>query len=352
MKRRVIISLCAGIVLCVLLLGAGQQTPDPKLTYLEFKIPQGWPKPANDIFAKNRLTEEGFQLGKKLFYDGRLSKDGNFPCASCHQQFAAFASYDHDFSHGFNNTFTTRNAPPLFNLAWMPKLHWDGGVNHIEVQPLNPLTAPNEMAEKLDSVLLKLRRDTAYPKMFKAAFGTPEINSQRMLKALAQFTGSIVSSNSKYDKVQRGEASFTPGELNGYNFFKANCASCHKEPLFTDYSFRNNGLSVNSYLNDYGRMRITGNRADSLKFKVPSLRNVMVTFPYMHDGRFYSLGSVIDHYRSGIITTQPTLDTLLVKRITISNREKNELIYFMNTLTDTTLTHNPRFFQKATYFSH
>ncbi|MEP7256116.1 MAG: cytochrome c peroxidase [Ferruginibacter sp.] len=346
MKFRITIFLLAGFVLYALLIGAGDKTTTSSLPdYLEFKIPQGWPKPPTDIFAKNRLTEQGFQLGKKLFYDGRLSKDGNFPCASCHQQFAAFASYDHDFSHGFNNTFTTRNAPPLFNLAWMTKLHWDGGVNHIEVQPLSPITAKNEMAETLDSVLYKLKKDTAYPKLFKAAFGTPEINSQRMLKALAQFTGSIVSSNSKYDKIQRGEAIFTPGEQNGYNFFKAKCAGCHKEPLFTDNSFRNNGLAVNPYLNDYGRMKITGNKNDSLKFRVPSLRNVMVTFPYMHDGRIYSLGSVIDHYRSGIITTQPTLDSLLAKRIAITDREKNDLIYFLNTLTDTTITRNPRFAQ-------
>lgn len=346
MKSRVIILLGVVISFFIFLVGAGRAndqlySPD----YIQLEIPAGWPKPATDIFAKNRLTEQGFQLGRKLFYDGKLSKDGNFPCASCHQQFAAFASYDHDFSHGFNNTFTTRNAPPLFNLAWMTKMHWDGGINHIEVQPLSPITAKNEMAETLDSVLYKLKKDTAYPRLFKAAFGTPEINTQRMLKALAQFTGSIVSSNSKYDKVQRGEASFTPGEQNGYNSFKAKCAACHKEPLFTDNSFRNNGMAVNTYLNDYGRMKITGNKNDSLKFKVPSLRNVMLTFPYMHDGRYYSLGTAIDHYRKNIITTQPTLDSLLINRIAISDREKNDLIYFLNTLTDTTMTRNPRFSQ-------
>ncbi len=352
MKVKVIISLCFCVVLFVLLIGAGKRPSviqidegsyDP--TYLEFKIPEGWPKPPTNIFANNRLSEQGFQLGRKLFYDGRLSKDGNFPCASCHQQFGAFATYDHDFSHGFNNTFTTRNAPGLFNLAWMTKLHWDGGINHIEVQPLSPITAPNEMAESLDSVLRKLRKDTAYPKLFKAAFGSTEINSQRMLKALAQFTGTIISSNSKYDKVQRGEMQFTPNEQKGYALFKAKCAGCHKEPLFTDYSFRNNGMALNPFLKDIGRMKITNNKKDSLKFKVPSLRNVMLTFPYMHDGRFYSMGAVIDHYRTGIITTQPTLDSSLVNRIAISNYEKNDLIYFLHTLTDTTMTRNPRFGQ-------
>jgi cytochrome c peroxidase len=347
LKLRVIILLCSCVFVFVLLLGAGKRSatalygPD----YLEFNIPDGWPKPPTNIFANNRLTEQGFQLGKKLFYDGRLSKDGNFPCASCHQQFGAFATYDHDFSHGVNNTLTTRNAPPLFNLAWMTKYHWDGSINHIEVQPLAPLTAQNEMGENLDSVLRKLKKDPEYPKLFKAAFGTAEINSQRMLKALSQFTGSIISSNSKYDKVQRGEAAYTPNEQKGYNLFKAKCASCHKEPLFTDNSFRNNGMALNTFLKDEGRMKITRNKKDSLKFKVPTLRNIMITFPYMHDGRFYSVGAAIDHYRTGIITTQPTLDTLLVNRIPITNFEKNDLIYFLNTLTDTTMTRNPRFAQ-------
>src|SRR5437868_2580336 len=176
MKIRVIILLCSCVVLAVLFLGASKRSPGP--VYLRFEIPAGWPKPPVNIFANNRLSEQGFQLGKKLFYDGRLSKDGNFPCASCHQQFGAFATYEHDFSHGFNNSFTQRNAPSLINLAWMTQMQWDGGANHIEVQPLAPLSAQNEMAEKLDSILIKLRKDTAYVRMFKAAFGTNEINSQ------------------------------------------------------------------------------------------------------------------------------------------------------------------------------
>ena len=344
MKIKVIIALLAFMGVAFLFIAASKRENDPyKPTYLKFEIPKGWPKPAKDIFAGNPLTEQGFQLGKKLFYDGRLSKDGNFACASCHQQFAAFATYDHDFSHGFNNSFTTRNAPALFNLAWAPLLHWDGGINHIEVQPLAPLTAHNEMAENIDSVLKKLRKDTAYPKLFKAAFGTTVINSQRMLKALAQFTGSIVSYNSKYDKVKRGEATFTPAEEKGYAFFKTNCTTCHAEPLFTDNSFRNNGLTVNAELKDYGRMRITNNKIDSLKFKVPSLRNVTLTFPYMHDGRYYSIGQAVDHYRTGIDTAQTTLDPALKNRIAFSNAEKNNLIYFLFTLTDTTLTKNPRY---------
>lgn len=347
MKKIVSISLICFIISFSFILESGKISEEAlsfHITPLQFTIPKGWPKPPTNIFAKNPLTEEGFQLGRKLFYDGRLSKDGNFACASCHQQFAAFATYDHDFSHGFNNKFTTRNAPPLFNLAWSKYYHWDGGVNHIELQALSPLIAPNEMAENIDSVLLKLRKDTAYLRMFKAAFGTPVINSQRMLKALAQFTGSLISFNSKYDKVKRGEATFNPTEARGYKLFKERCNTCHKEPLFTDYSFRNNGLPLNDFLKDYGRMTITGDPKDSLKFKVPSLRNVSVTFPYMHDGRLYSLYNVIDHYSKGI-QQSPTLDSSLRKGIPFTETEKTEIVYFLHTLNDTTFEKNKRFSQ-------
>ena len=318
--------------------GYGSYAPEP----INLQIPDGWPKPAGNIFAKNKLTEQGFQLGKKLFYDGLLSKDSLISCASCHQQFAAFATYDHDLSHGVHNSFSTRNAPALINLAWMKELQWDGGANHIEVQPLAPITADNEMGEKLDSILLKLKKDSVYRRMFKAAFGDPAINSQRILKALAQFTGSLISANSKYDKVKRGEATFNMYEQNGYDVFKLKCAGCHKEPLFTDNSFRNNGLALNRF-NDYGRQTITGDRHDSLKFKVPTLRNVQVTFPYMHDGRIYSLYQVLDHYRKGIITSQPTLDSSLRNRITMTDKEKNDVVYFLYTLTDSSFLKNRRF---------
>lgn len=350
MKTRIIIFVCLSVLLVAITISSCKKSDSPApgnpgQTYLTFTIPDGWPAPPTNIFTNNPLTEEGFQLGKKLFYDGRLSKDGNFPCASCHQQFAAFATFDHDFSHGFNNSFTTRNAPGLFNLAWMTKMHYDGGISHIEVQPLAPITAQNEMAETIQNVLVKLQADSVYPVMFKSAFGDTEINSQRMLKALAQFMGSIVSANSKYDKVKRGEATFTFSEQNGYNLFKAKCETCHKEPLFTDNSFRNNGMSVNPFLNDFGRMLITNDPNDSLKFKVPSLRNVALTFPYGHDGRFYFLENAIDHYRTGVQVLQPTLDPLLRARIPMSNNERSDLIYFLQTLTDTSMTKNPRFAQ-------
>jgi len=321
-----------------------------KPTPLKLAIPKGWPKPTGNIFAKNKLTEEGFQLGRKLFYDGNLSKDGVTSCGSCHQQFAAFSTYDHDLSHGVENTFTSRNAPALFNLAWMTSYHWDGGINHIEVQPLSPITAHNEMGETLENILAKLNTDSSYSRFFKAAFGDKAITTQRILKALAQFTGSLISSNSRYDQWKNGTLKFTPVEESGYALYKANCSSCHKEPLFTDNSFRNNGLPINRF-GDAGRQRITGLSSDSLKFKVPSLRNVQYSVPYMHDGRFNDLDKVITHYISGINRQQPTLDSLLQKPIVFTERQKLELIYFLYTLTDTSFTKNKRFApaQQITY---
>lgn len=308
---------------------------------LSLDYPKDWPKP-QPIFAKNKLTEEGFQLGKRLFYDGNLSKDGEVSCASCHQHFAAFANYDHDFSHGVNNGLSVRNAPALINVAWMKTMHWDGAINHIETQPLAPLTNPEEMGESLESVLEKLRNDSIYPSMFRAAFGDSKITSQRMLRALSQFVGSLVSGNSKYDQVKNGKASFTDYEARGYATYQQYCSGCHVEPLFTDNSFRNNGISLNKK-GDVGLMKITGLPDDSIHFKVPTLRNIQLTFPYMHDGRHYSLFSVIDHYRNGIDTSNKSIDPLLYKKISLTNKEKNELVYFLYTLTDSSFIRNPRF---------
>ena len=312
-------------------------------TPLSFLVPQGFPQPVFN-FDANPVTKEGFELGKRLFYDGKLSKDGNFPCGSCHQQFAAFATFDHDLSHGFNNQFTTRNAPGLFNLAWHASFHWDGGINHLEVQPLAPITAPNEMAEDINVVIEKLKQDDQYKTMFRSTFGTEEINSQRMLKALSQFMIMMVSGNSKYDKMKRGEATFNSAEQAGYLTFKAKCASCHVEPMFSDFSFRNNGLSLNTFLKDFGRMRITNKSSDSLKFKVPSLRNVYETYPYMHDGRFWNLSQVLDHYSGGIQNSN-TLDPLLKNNIPLTAIEKFNLLYFLGTLSDTSFTKDKRFGQ-------
>ncbi len=308
---------------------------------VKLKIPAGWPAPVYDL-SKNPLTAEGIELGRRLFYEGKLSRDGNFSCGSCHQQFGAFNSYEHPFSHGFNNALTNRNAPGLFNLAWQREFMWDGGINHLDLQPLAPMTAENEMAETLENVVNKLKGDKAYRILFKAAFGTDDINTRRIGQALSQFMLQLVSGNSKYDKVMRGEASFILPEQLGYEIFKKKCASCHREPLFTDFSYRNTGMPVDTTLNDMGRMKITGHAKDSLKFRVPSLRNIAVTAPYGHDGRFYSLISVFDHYRKNM-QPGPTTDSLLQNRLPLSNFEVGQLTAFLYTLTDSTFLQDPRF---------
>jgi cytochrome c peroxidase len=303
-----------------------------------FQVPENFPPPLYR-FQNNTRTKQGFELGRKLFYDGILSKDGNFACSSCHQQFAAFATYEHRLSHGFNNQFSFRNAPGLFNLAWEKELNWDGGVNHIEVQPLAPLLDPHEMAESLNEVIEKLKKDKTYPVLFKQAFGSSVINSQRILKALAQFTASLVSADARYDKMKRAELKFNTYEQKGYEIFQHKCARCHQEPLFTDFSYRNTGLESDSTLNDYGRMRITGRKEDSLKFRVPSLRNVFLTFPYGHDGRFATISAVLEHYNSGVVQSI-TLDSSLKKGIPISSDDRFYLIYFLETLTDSSFIRN------------
>jgi cytochrome c peroxidase len=310
-------------------------------TSLQQKIPAGFPAPVY-TFQDNPLTVEGFELGRKLFYDGRLSRDTGFPCSSCHQQVAIFGTYEHDRSHGYNFSHTLRNAPPLFNLAWQKEFHWDGKFKSLYLEAAQPIETHNEMAENFFTIIFRLGTDTQYQRMFKATFGNSVITEDRILKALEQFTGYITSSDSKYDRIKRGEDSFTVSEENGYQLYQTKCATCHPEPMFTDYSYRNNGLPVNTELNDYGRMRVTGRSEDSIKFKVPSLRNVNLTENYMHDGRFNTLMQVLNHYSDGI-QNSATLDPLLVNKIPLTAAEKSDLFSFLKTLSDSTILHNPRF---------
>ncbi|GIV26515.1 MAG: cytochrome-c peroxidase [Bacteroidia bacterium] len=304
-------------------------------------VPSGWPQPRYN-FENNPLTKEGFVLGRALFYETALSRDNSVSCGSCHQHFVAFANAGHTLSHGVDGKLGNRNAPPLFNLNWHPAFMWDGGINHIEVQPIAPITNPVEMDETLDNVVLKLQQKDFYKKLFKEAFGDETINSQRILKALAQFMGAMYSYQSKYDMVKQGKAQFSASEQRGYNLFVQKCSACHTEPLFTDFTYRNNGLSVNPALQDSGRMRITGDPNDRNKFKVPSLRNVAVTSPYMHDGRFETLQQVLEHYRSGIVQSS-TLDPLLQNGISLTDSEKQDLINFLYTLTDYAFLYDKKF---------
>lgn len=315
--------------------------PEAPVNDIKAIIPDGWPTPYYN-FQNNELTPEGFELGRKLFYDPILSIDNSTSCGSCHQQFAAFANLDHDLSHGINNLLGKRNAPALQNMNWNPYYMHDGGITNLEVQPMAPMQNPVEMGEELNHVITKLQNSNKYKILFKNAFGDETINSQRMLKAMAQFMGALYSYNSKYDQVKKGQASYTASEQNGYLLFKQKCESCHREPLFSDYAFRNNGLSVNSFLQDSGRAHITGLATDRYKFKTPSLRNIAKTGPYMHDGRFVTLSQCLDHYISGIVVS-PTLDTLLTNGIPMSAQDKIDMINFLNTLTDNQFLNDPRY---------
>lgn len=311
-----------------------------KLTEVQ---PEGWPKPVY-TFSVNTLSEERFQLGRYLFYEPMLSKDNTVSCASCHQNFVAFANADHKVSHGINNLQGKRNAPALFNLTWHPYFMHDGGINHIEVQPLGPISNPVEMAESIDSVLIKLKATNKYRVLFNRAFGSEEVSSQKFLWAMAQFMGMMYSYNSKYDRVMRSEKgiSFSAEEQSGYTIFKEKCNVCHTEPLFSDFKLRNNGLSVSPQYQDSGRARITHLPQDLYTFKTPSLRNIDLTGPYMHDGRISSLRGCLDHY-SGGITNKINLAEELKNGVSLSEDDKSYIILFLKTLTDTSFTHDKKF---------
>ncbi len=316
---------------------------DIKPEDIRFVRPDGWPKPVYD-FSKNKITVDGFKLGRKLFFDPILSRDSSTSCASCHTQWSAFTHVDHGLSHGINGLKGKRNSLTLFNLAWNKSFMWDGGINHLEVQPLGPITNPVEMGNTLENVVKKLDTAKGYRARFYLAFGDSAITGQHVLKALAQFTVMFESFNSKYDKYTRHEpgGEMTDQELNGLALFRKNCESCHNEPLFTNYSFQNVGLSLDTELKDYGRMTITHDPDDSLKFKVPSLRNVSMSYPYLHDGRFRTLMQVLDHYTDGIIQS-PTLAKEFRKPMVLSLQDKKDIIEFLKTLTDKDFLFDMRF---------
>ncbi len=341
MKRKSVFILF--IVLLILTVSFTEENPYFIITKKDVKlnIPKGFPKPIYD-FKKNKISPEGFILGRRLFYDPILSKDSSTSCSSCHQRFAAFAHIDHTLSHGINGLIGTRNVPALQNLIWQDNFMWDGGINHIELQPLAPITNAKEMDESLVNVIKKLQNNKEYVQLFKKAFKDSTITSERLLKSIAQFLGLMISSNSKYDRFTRGEEDLTEAEHRGLTLFRRNCENCHKEPLFTDNSFRNAGISYDTLLKDKGRQTITGFESDYMKFKVPSLRNVALTYPYMHDGRFRNLNQVLDHYNN-IPKQDPYADKSFNRNIKLTEQNKADLILFLKTLTDQSFLHDRRF---------
>jgi cytochrome c peroxidase len=342
MKRWLLIFILAVLVISgpFLLDSCRHRMDPPPVTPVSFVIPAGFPAPVYP-FASNPLTEEGILLGRKLFYDGRLSIDGNFPCSSCHQPVAAFTTYEHDRSHGYNHSHTLRNAPGLFNLAWYPYFNQDGGETSLHSLYMKHITDPGEMAETIPNVIDKLENNAQYRNMFRAAFGDSRVTPERISSALTQFLMNMVSANSKYDRVQKGQASFNLQEQNGYDVFMQKCVSCHAGPLFTDFSFRNTGMAMDINLQDLGRYRVTQDPADSLKFRVPSLRNLDFTSYYGHDGRFSLPWRMIDHYRFHVVANS-TIDPALANGISLTNTEADNLVQFLRTLSDSIFLNDPR----------
>ncbi|MDR6560202.1 MULTISPECIES: cytochrome c peroxidase [unclassified Arcicella] len=353
------------IVLLVMALSCSK-TPDVVIEPDKlFYQPSNFQSPVYKI-QSNPVTKEGFELGKSLFYDGILSRDGTISCGECHRQDFGFTHHLHDLSHGIDNQIGLRNSSSLQNLAWEKTFGWDGGVFDLDLFAISPIENPVEMDEKTSNVLEKLRKSDKYPNMFKNAFGTTEITSERFLKALSQFLLSLISANSKYDKYTRKEAGvvFSDSELAGMELFKQKCSSCHAGELFSDGSYRNNGLPpterqqvvyrivdgvkkafIEPVIDD-GRMRVTELQGDKNKFKVPSLRNVEATKPYMHDGRLQTLDEVLNHYTNTVTATQ-NIDPILNQNgklgIPLTATEKAQIITFLRTLTDRTFLEDKRF---------
>lgn len=311
-----------------------------------FRAPSHFPRPS--LPDDNPLTREGVALGKKLFFEKRLSKNNSLACAGCHHPDYAFSDPNKAFSLGITGQRGHRNAMPLFNLAWSGAYTWDGRREKLRDQALAPIQDPLEMNQSLPESVRKLKADATYPKLFQKAFGSLGITAERMGLALEQYLLTLIAADSKFDRALRGEAAFTDQEKEGLLLFiteydpirgkfGADCFHCHGGNLFTDHRYTNNGLDKR--FRDEGRAQVTGEVGDQGKFKTPSLRNIAVTAPYMHDGRFKTLEQVIDHYSKGIHPSE-TLDPNIAKHpaagIRLSAEDKRALVAFLKTLTDQT----------------
>lgn len=303
-----------------------------KLHPVTIVAPNGFPAMEQSVSALE-LTVEGIALGRRLFYDKQLSADFSTSCGTCHEQRAAFGTFEHDRSHGVFNSHTIRNAPPLFNLLWQRSFHWDGAFRTLPEEVTQPLTGQVEMGMDFERIKNYLEGDASYRETFKRVYGTWFIRPDLITNAISQFIATFISANSKYDRVMQGRDRFDNYEQAGYQLFQSKCASCHAEPLFTDHSFRNIGLPIDPTLNDLGKFRVTRNPSDSLKFKVPSLRNVAASANYMHDGRFATVQQCIRHYRFGI-QRSGTLDPSLQNGISMTDTEEYNLMQFLKCLTD------------------
>jgi len=283
----------------------------------------------------NKPTKRKFELGKKLFFDKILSKDNSISCGSCHSQHLAFSDST-QFSIGSAGQIGERNSPALTNIGYLNNYFWDGGVPSLELQALAPLDNHKEFNLPYDSMLLRLKNNAIYKQLFNQAFGE-DANLNNYCKALACYQRAFISGNSKFDDYyyKNNTSAFTTSELNGYNLFidpTIGCNTCHSGFNFTNGSFQNNGLYINYH--DQGRYKVTGYIQDLAKFKVPTLRNVSLTAPYMHDGSIATLNQVIEHYNTGGVNH--TNKSPNVKPLNLNPQQKTDLLNFLKTLTDET----------------
>lgn len=307
------------------------------------EIPSRFPKVA--LPADNPLTVEGVELGRRLFHENRLSVNDSISCASCHQPETGFSDARR-FSIGAEGHAGKRRSMPLVNLAWQKELFWDGRAPSLREQVLMPIRDAHEMNETPENVVSKLAKDPVYQNLFGKAFASPGVTVDRMARALEQFLLTLISHESRFDLALRQAGELTETEKRGLQLFVtehaperglrgADCFHCHGGMLFSDHAFHDNGLALDD--SDTGRMQVTGNPADRGKFKTPTLRNVALRAPYMHDGRFATLEEVVEHYNSGV-RRRPTLDPNLAKHpaggLGLSTEEKHELVAFLRTLTD------------------
>ena len=314
--------------------------------------------PEPTLPADNPLTIQGVELGKMLFYEQTLSKDGTQSCATCHQQEDGFSD-KRKFSIGVENLPGTRQAMSIFNMAWHTNdFFWDGRASSLREQSLKPIQDPLEMNETLDNVIEKLSNNEQYRDQFSRAFGSPEVTAEKMSLAMEQFMLSIVSFNSKYDEYLAGNVQLSSSEERGrklffeeYNpFFPdqsgADCAHCHSGRNFENDQYMNNGLDTDADITDIGREEVTQDPNDKAKFKVTTLRNIELTAPYMHDGRFQTLEEVIEHYNSGIktsATADPTVMNTQSTGLMLTTQDKQDLLNFLKTLTDDTFLNNSEY---------
>ncbi len=332
---------------CVFEYSETQLGPKTQPVPVILEVLHGYPEIT--IPADNPTTEQGVELGRRLFYDTRLSADNTQSCATCHVQANAF-SEPKRFSLGIHGQPGDKNASQIVNAAWHTRNFWDGRVGPLEEQALQPVVNPLEMAFTWTGVAERLNHHPQYPQWFREAFGTHIVDSTLVVKALAQFQRTLISQNSKFDRVRRGEAEYTKDEGDGFRLFfteRGDCFHCHLAHTFTDFDFRNNGLD-SLIESGSGLGGITGKLSDDGKWKTPTLRNVEFTAPYMHDGRFQTLEEVLEHYNTGVLASR-TVDPLVTKRLRgeirhiMTEDEKRKIIAFLKTLSDSSFITNPAF---------